>query len=1529
VLAVVLLAVIATTSVARPGAAAVVNATGSQSPATIRPLASHVPIFALDLMNTGVLVDTLTSLTFTNQTSGAGGQAEFDLEMGSLELRRDDGDQTFEVGQDPILATTTAAGGRIRFTGIHGAVPALGSARFYLAANPSILARDGDWLDVTIQASSDVQMRTAVIVNGTFPINPAGNFPIDGMSAAEIGLHVLPARPLIAGTDRNLVFDVTLPANGYRSDVLDRLEVVNRGTAQPGADVTALALYRDNGDGVCDPAADARVGVLASSGGGHWLITGLGENIPVGGARFFVCADLALFATDGRTVRLGLPVPPDVGVAMSSDDDGPNDLPVDQPNDLTISTANRVTLSSAPLVAVVARPGSTGAVVLDVIAKNDYTTARTVTRLRVTDATRGPGSITDLDREFQRVALRLDGDGNGVLGTLAQDPEVSAGLLSAGQLDFTGFAWSVPPGASRHAFVVADLSTAFAADGDSLSVLVGGPFDATFAESTIVAASWPIDSRARVAVDGMVAAQLHAIGSSSLTLGPGEGPALAGAFVIPPNGYLPDTLTSLRFTNLGSASPADLAELRLWRDGGDGAFGAGAGDDQDLGALTWNGGAWISAPLAMAVGSGGRRVWVSATVGATPTDSATVHVAVPIGGLTMSSGDDGPTDAPVDGARTLLISNAALIASLAIVPAQSVVGQQVSVRLAVRNRGAEAIVAITPTAITGSGAGTLAYRSGPVPGSMALTPAATDTFTWTYDAALAGSVQLSAGAGGTAQGSGQPRNALRVTSGSHAIFSPAGSIDVAIAQAMPVAVAWRQQGVVPLTLTFTDPGAAGSAPVEIDRVTVRIEDANGNGVVPSAILARASLESGGATVAIRDPVESSGSNVVLALATPLSISAGESAALALRFDVADSVATRSFRLSIADSTAFGAAETLTGRALTVRLGSGYPYRTSLARIVAPASRLEIDALAGNEVRAARGQRDVPILDLTLQSPGIAGVTSNVRLLSFGLAFTDAAGVTLPRVADVLGSVEVVSGGRVLAVRTVYAVDDSILIVALSPALDVPVNTGVPLALRGDLLASATPARVRARLADSTRVDARDADSGDPVPVGFLANPVAGPSLKIEAVADSLVARGAPRFGARTRIGDTGVTAIAATLRHPGAAGVGRVRVDSLVVLFRDDQHHDVAPASVTNRLFVRRDGVEIASLTTLPASGGRASIAIPSAMLEAGDSTAIEIAIDVAANAPSGFLELSIAAPGVVAVDANLSTAVNVGAESGSELPLVSGLTRLEAPARELRADFADRMPAALAADGRSVLGGVLTLRNTAAAGTDTIYVDRIRIRAADRDLGSLPVRAGAGSIEAWSGGTAWASSGAIVTDSTSALLVSASPLAVPAGATAALEIRFASPTSAGAAAFRLGLDSVGVQVRQPASALLHIDVRPEAGRAFPEWTQAGSFSGMTLASSISNYPNPFAAGREATRFVYFLRSDARVTLKLVTLAGDLVLTSLDRAPRVAGLRQDDGWDGKNGAGLVVRNGVYLAELVAEYADGGHERVTRKIAVVR
>lgn len=104
------------------------------------------------------------------------------------------------------------------------------------------------------------------------------------------------------------------------------------------------------------------------------------------------------------------------------------------------------------------------------------------------------------------------------------------------------------------------------------------------------------------------------------------------------------------------------------------------------------------------------------------------------------------------------------------------------------------------------------------------------------------------------------------------------------------------------------------------------------------------------------------------------------------------------------------------------------------------------------------------------------------------------------------------------------------------------------------------------------------------------------------------------------------------------------------------------------------------------------------------------------------------------------------------------------------------------------------------------------------------------------------------------------------------------------------------------------------------------------LAKSFCNYPNPFGtAARPVTKFVYYLEESSDIQIKIFTLTGDLVQAweytkAAHPAQTSAGVHQDDVvWDGRNGRGEKVMNGIYLAYLKTEKG----ELALSKIAVVK
>ena len=100
---------------------------------------------------------------------------------------------------------------------------------------------------------------------------------------------------------------------------------------------------------------------------------------------------------------------------------------------------------------------------------------------------------------------------------------------------------------------------------------------------------------------------------------------------------------------------------------------------------------------------------------------------------------------------------------------------------------------------------------------------------------------------------------------------------------------------------------------------------------------------------------------------------------------------------------------------------------------------------------------------------------------------------------------------------------------------------------------------------------------------------------------------------------------------------------------------------------------------------------------------------------------------------------------------------------------------------------------------------------------------------------------------------------------------------------------------------------------------------------TITNYPNPFRPPNQSTTIAWKLEDDATVTIRIFTQNGDLVLekTFARGTPGgTTGLNEWQ-WDGRNGKGVTVSSGGYVALVEAQGNGETLHVMRRKIAAVR
>lgn len=1487
------------------------------------------PADVLDLAigNGQPYADTLTSLKLTNTTTGPGSVADRDGEWQQLTL--------YAGNSNTAVASGSFSSGVWNITGLSLAIPGGNFATLHIHSAASLRARDADALSLAVSNPSDMTFARAATPTASWPLRPSYAWVVDGMTAKQIQARAPGISSVLVGSLGVPVFSVVLPSNGYATDQLNKLNVVNTGTAVAGADIAGMELWSDaNGDGSFDPATDSRLGALTFTGD-RYEITGLALTVPRPGASLLVTCNVAETATEGRTLRLALPTSPDLAIGMQSDNDGPIDAQVVSPTIQTIIRTDRITWNALALPAPVIGPGVRIVPLLHLIANNSYTAARTLSTLTINNATSGPGTRTDLDSEISQLSLRLDGNGDGELGDLATDPLIGTGFFVGGKATFTAINRVLDPAASLGLFVTADVSPTFARDGDALGVQVSGTSDISFVETTRLISVWPLDSGTRPVIDGMLASQVQNLVAPVATIGASEGPVLALDAILPRNGYDNDVLEQIRVENTGTATAADLGEARLWRDGGDGRFDAGGSDDRDLGVMSYINGQWISGALIEPLAEGGARVYVAIVAAAAVNDSASVRFRIPVNGIRVQSGNDGPRDAEILMDNEVMLSSAALLGTLSLAPAASTVGQTCTATLRVRNTGSTTVQSIVPSSLAQTGPGSFTLLTGPVPATFDLGPGAEDTFTWTYRADSVGHVELRGSAAGIEQGSGAAAGSNTSRSNAHEIFLQALALAVAPVGSMPFTVNRGQAQVVPLSLTLTNNASSSVSGVRVDNLIVRIEDSQGAGIVPAELLSRVRINEGTTTYLDRTGLETSGATMSLALARPVVVESGGDASkqitLSLSLWIQPTTTVPNFRLSIVDTSSFTAEDGTSGAPVSVRCaaGSAYPIRSGLARIVAEATRLELSAPAQPPANAGRGQAGVAMLELDLLNPGPAGLGSDVRLSRIAVEMLDSTGTPLRNPGQFLERIGISSGGQTYLDRAVTAADDSVLDLEFASLLSIPASAPTRANVIATLSSMAPYATFRLRLADSTRIEARDVSTGSDVPGVLASPPLLGPAISVRGRADSLQASFLPLMPATLPIGARDVSAMRLVLHHPGGPFEGALRCSSLRVLCRDARNTSLTISQVLLRARVRSGGVEAGLVTSMPDAGESVLIPLTGVTLQPGDSDTLELKFDVEPTASAIRFQLLVAADGLEARDENLATLATISASAGSELPFTSGVTELLTPARAIAVGSLSALPAALVADGQPVPALKLTLRNTAAASSGPIDLDHLEILAADHDRTPITLGAAVERVTVYMDGVLWADSGTLPPTATRATLRGGAALAIAASQQVEAEVRITLRAGASVPGLRIGCDAPGIGVIQPDSPLLAILVLPEQGQAFPMWSEAGSVAGLSLAQSYSNFPNPFAAGRENTTFAFYLPRPGRVTLTLWTGKGDKVRTIMESAPFAKGLWQQTSWDGRNGDRGYVMNGAYLAKLEIVYDDGTHDQAMRKVAIVR
>jgi uncharacterized repeat protein (TIGR01451 family) len=330
-------------------------------PGVVYPATRNLPLIHLEARNTYEDDRTLQRLTITNTTVGGAGATVGDLDntCRQLVLRHDaDGDGILgDLTTDPHLGTGPLEDQQIDFTGLDFTIPSGETAHFFITADLGLdTVAEGDRINVEISSVNDVDITESTIV-ASWPLNSGSGWSVDGMIAEQLTLEPIVVLTLGPGDGPSLALDLTIPDNGYLTDQLQGLTLVNTGSAE-STDLTSMNLWADGGNGEFDAGSvdDVVLGPMIHQSD-TWVSPVLDREIPLDGLRIFASLVVSDTPQDSSTVRLAIPIG---GIRTLSGNSGPLDTQLSEAGTLVLSTSPL--LSSVAFVSGEVTVGMTGEV---------------------------------------------------------------------------------------------------------------------------------------------------------------------------------------------------------------------------------------------------------------------------------------------------------------------------------------------------------------------------------------------------------------------------------------------------------------------------------------------------------------------------------------------------------------------------------------------------------------------------------------------------------------------------------------------------------------------------------------------------------------------------------------------------------------------------------------------------------------------------------------------------------------------------------------------------------------------------------------------------------------------------------------------------------------------------------------------------------------------------------------------------------------------------------------------------------------
>lgn len=1481
-------------------------------PTALAPGDRDAGLLAIRLTNSTLAEVTLDSLVVTPAGD------PFPCEPAKpLRLSLDGGNAVFDPGIDPVVSEClfVPGGGVFAVSGV--TIPADSSAVLFVSADiDTHLTPDAMTVELQVTGPQALRFSAATEneweVDGLFPAAPLLPPVTDGMLSYQIDVHPGADSTLSGSMVDVLVLDLGIPGNACLGDSLSRLTVVNAGTAGD-RHIARMRLWLDDGDGLFEPLEDDPIAVLPRAGDRIWVSPDV--SVPLGPGvmtRLFASVDLLDGFQNGATIKAGVPR---MGIETVSGNDGPRDEDIFSDNTLVIPIPDRITLFTSILGNKRVHPGDEDLLNMALGAYNSYDTPRIISSIALLE------SGTAVTGEIDLVRVWSDADDNGLF-----DPEVDSILaeqVPQGVLvPFEDLSFELPPYESSLLFISYSLPLQGVRDSVTVDFSISDQSLVIFESGDMkIEGEFPLNSAGTDLTDGMTSDQIALLPIADGRVSPGDMDVPCLTFRVPCNGFEEDELNGLRLENTGSCLPGiDIEYLRLWRESGGDPEAFDPGIEQQIGLLVWDGSRWSCfSALSERIGCEGLVLHVTADFPGTARDGTDLIPAVPVGGIGVATGNDGPIDGRIVSSARLLVTTEPLLVSFDQL-GRVTRGQQFEVVLRALNAADSLLTQVRPDSFSWSGDATLSPGAGPVPDRADIPGRGEVPFTYTFTAGDPGSAVFRARAvetGGDAVSWFELSDTLTVDE------IPSG-LAVALDDLSPISLNRGYRDAPLMEIAVVYPATCEDcAPVTLASLGVSFMSGSGVPLPVNAVASRIVLEDDERVLFTAATTDSTASLVTMAPSIPIVLAPGGARVLKFSIDVSDTASAQDFRVAVASADDIALRDVNSGDPVSYG-GAAPPWATSTVTLKDPVLQLAAGLIPSLPDTINRGQSDIEAFRLTLAGTG-GPATADVRVSSVTITVRGTAGETIgPSAVLRRLHIEDESGFTYFVTETFTSHGE--VVCALQPELTV--SPGVPATLRAkvDCLTDPSGAGFSLSIEEAQDISCRDANSGKPVEVVPAGDPFpmgTATALFVDPVS-GVSASGAGLLPGDLSAGMTGVDAILVTVTHDGDAGESCAELSGLTMRLIDNAGTGLPPVALFDKVGLYHSGALGGALYP-SARDTLSQFTIPldtALVIGPGESVQVLVRCDIAATAPEGMLQIQIDGSGVDVRDATSGQPLP---HVEGAFPITSGIAMIRIPADEVLFTADPLLPANVAS-GDEIPVFDLRFGNGGLTGSAGVLVDGFRFEVFGHTGACLDP---AMVIESAAFGCGQDPVPCDITAGPDGVTVLfGEPPVVPGDGELGIRMTLTLKRGASCPAFGIRIVDAGDIHCRDALAGGPVAAITPAGSGFPFTTGMAAYLGSSIAASFSNYPNPFVASRGPTRITFRLPEPSTVTLQVYTVFGDLVDCIVDGKRLPAGLHQDITWDGRNGRDEPVLNGVYYLVLRVS-GPAGDQAFRRKVALVR